>query len=233
MSEKDHTLKSKQRSNIFHAYRVRGHRNNGLYLVYSVKANRDFVLSSDRQFVHWMHYLETNQNVKCFDLTPDAIISVDQNEAKSTELDAVVENIDGSIEWHEVKSGDREIVPGKSQLQAQAAAQNEGVRYVTYSDKDLKPHAIESLRWLKAIAFASVLRGQEQIQSTLSLLPILQSNQVGTVRDILFEMNEYDPAVIQGLVVRFAIQGHIELDLNKRSFGLNTNWHWRGGQNVV
>jgi hypothetical protein len=153
------SLRSKQRSNIFHAYRARGHKNNNLWLVHSVKINRDYILPSDRQLIHWIHYLETDRSVKMFDLMPKAVISIDAEEVRGTELDATVIYLNGDIEWHEVKSAESEKSPEKSQLQAQASAANSaGVKYRVFTDQDLKPHVVTSVRWLKAIAYASVIQ---------------------------------------------------------------------------
>ncbi|MET3139971.1 hypothetical protein AAKU61_004355 [Undibacterium sp. GrIS 1.2] len=77
MPKKTRSPKSLQRLRVFDAYRGRGHQNSNLWLVYSVKTQRDWILPSDRQLVHWIHYLETNPLVKWFDLAPEKNLSTD------------------------------------------------------------------------------------------------------------------------------------------------------------
>ncbi len=71
------------------AYRARGHRVNNLWLVYSPKTDRDWLLPSDRQLVHWLVFLESNPEVLSFDLAPKPIISHDSNAPRAIELDAI------------------------------------------------------------------------------------------------------------------------------------------------
>jgi len=227
MPDQMQSLRSKQRSNIFHAYRGRGHKDNNLWLVHSIKTDRDYILPSDRQLIHWIHYLETDRNVKMFDLMPQAIMSVDSEEVGGTELDATVMYLNGDIEWHEVKSAESETSPGKSQLQALTSATNAaGVIHRVFTDQDLKPHVVTSIRWLKAIAYASVIQTQECVAETIALQGVLQSQRVGVVRQILETLPEFEAVILQGLLVRLAIRGHVDIDLSAIGFRLATTWRW-------
>jgi len=200
---KSQSLASGRRKSITEAYRSRGRSNSNLWLVYSIKTDRDYIFPSDRQLIHWLYFLESNPEVKSFEIEPPAIMSVDAFETRATELDAKAFFVDGRIEWHEVKSEDNELSPGKSQLQAQAAAAStEGVTYRTFSDKDISPHVRVSLRWLKAIGFAAVLRERSFSQETLALNRTIRGMCSGTVDDILQANFEFDPMIIKGLVVR-------------------------------
>ncbi|MFZ6676201.1 hypothetical protein [Undibacterium sp. Xuan67W] len=223
--DQSQSLRSKQRTNIMHAYRGRGRGNSNLWLVYIVKTNKDYILPSDRQLVHWLHYLETNPEVKSFDLEPTAVISADSYETRATELDAKVLLVSGRVEWHEVKSDDEEIAPGKSQLESQAAAAStEGVTYKTFSDKDLSPHVRVSLRWLKALGFASVLRDRAFVQESVALHSILLLREAGTIADLIKDLPHVDPAILKGLLIRLAISGHISLDLQRGGFRSASIW---------
>lgn len=219
------SLRSRQRTNMLAAYRGRAHRNNNLWLVYSVKTDRDWILPSDRQLVHWIHYLETDHRVKWFDLTPNAIRSHDGKKIRYTELDAVVTLTEGRQQWHEVKTA----VGGEqasSQLAAQAlGAKTAGVDYKIFTDTELKPHVDTSMRWLKAIAYAAALRNKEHIAETVALLNVLRSREKGLIAQILGDMTSFDDAVILGLIARLAIQGHINLDMTRTSYGAASSWH--------
>lgn len=219
------SLRSKQRSEVISAYRGRGKRNNNLWLVYSVKTDRDWILPSDRQLVHWIYYLETNPLVASFDLMPIPIISHDGEETRGTELDAIVMNTDGSTEWHEVKSSESEKTRARSQLNAQSsAAVAAAATYRIFTDTDLRPLGRISIRWLKAICSAAAIRGQEQVQATLSILSIIQSQQAGYVVDLVDELAGFDSAILLGVLARLTIQGHVNLDLQTKGYGYSTRW---------
>lgn len=212
---------------VMDAYRARGHRNNNLWLIYSPKMNADWLLPSDRQLVHWIHFLEINPEVKSFDLHPENIISHDEKEARGTQLDAIVELTNGKTEWHEVKSTEKELVEARPQLLAQSsAAAKQGVSYRVFSDNELKPHVQSACRWLKAIAFAAAIRDQHQTPTLIALISRLRDQSDGTVGELLSDLIDYDESVVMGLLVRYALQSHISLDLTKKPFGRSTRWTW-------
>lgn len=122
--------RSKLRRSIPDIYRARGHRVNNLWLVYSPKTDRDWLLPSDRQLVHWLVFLESDRDVLSFDLAPDPVISHDEIESRATELDAIAIYRDRHVEWHEVKAGATLRDSDRSQFQAQvAAAHKAGATY--------------------------------------------------------------------------------------------------------
>lgn len=53
-----------QRLRIIDTYRGLARRNTNLFLIYSIKMDRDWMISGDRPFVHWIYYLETDPDVK-------------------------------------------------------------------------------------------------------------------------------------------------------------------------
>lgn len=71
------SLKSSLRQSVIGAYRARGRGNSNLWLVYSPKTDTDWLIPSDRQLVHWLYFLESNPEVRSFNLAPDPIISHD------------------------------------------------------------------------------------------------------------------------------------------------------------
>ena len=146
------------RRSIPDAYRTRGHRVNNLWLVYSVKTDRDWLLPSDRQFVHWLTFLETNPEVVTFDLAPEPVLSHDDKECRATELDAIAVFRDQHVEWHEVKAGTVRQDADRSQFLAQeAAAHDAGAIYRIFNDQDLRPNSKLAVRWLKAIGYAAAM----------------------------------------------------------------------------
>ena len=93
MANRSASLQSQQRLRVFDAYRGRGRRNNALWLVHSVKMDRDLIISSDRRFVHWLVFLEADPNVKSFESMPPADRPVPDGSIE-------VNLVDGSQEKH-------------------------------------------------------------------------------------------------------------------------------------
>lgn len=84
------------------------------------------------------------------------------------------------------------------------------------------------MRWLKPISFASAIKGQEHLQCRTVLVMHLKNLKSGNIRQILDLMTEYDPDVVIGLISRLAIEGILNVDLNKCTFGLLSPWKYHG-----
>ena len=218
--------KAALRMSLRSVYRARGHRVANLWAVYSVKTDRDWLLPSDRQLIHWLYYLETNPEVYSFDLAPDPVVSHDENEARATELDASVVFRDGRIEWHEVKASTSPQENERSQHQAQSfATEREGVGYRRFSDTDFAGlPAMVSLRWLKPIAYAEVIRGQECGPYRTALAAYCSDQRSGTLVDLVRALENFDTPTLLGVLTRFAIGNIISLDLRQAPFGPYTRW---------
>jgi len=231
MTTQSRTLSAKRKRAVLEAYRARGKRNSNLWLIYSVKTDRDWLLQSDRELVHWVIFLESDPQVVSFDLAPGSIISYDATEARATELDAIVQKRDAKIEYHEVKAGLLIDESAKQQLLAQSsAAQAYGASYKIFCDTDLAPHCKTAVRWLKAIAYAATLRDQTQASCRDALLAVASSDRRGTVRSLLTTLSNIDATIVIGMLVRLSINGPLQLDLTRRSFGYTTYWEWCDGK---
>jgi hypothetical protein len=222
--------RARQRQSIQKMYRARGRQNHNLWLVYSVKTDRDWVLSSDSELIHWVCNLEAESTVRSFDLTPEAVHAFDANEPRSTELDAVVDYENGRREWHEIKAGTLlDTEPARSQFQAQsAAAHQRGIIYRRFTAAELKPLAPLAVRWLNAIAFAAAIRDLSLAPTTLALLQTLRRLQEGEVNDLLIALALHDRMAVAGLLIRLTLQRSVALDLSEREFGLTTAWRYDG-----
>ncbi len=210
-----------QRLRLFEAYRGRGHRSSNLFVVYSVKTGQDWVLPSDRHLVHWIHYLETDPEVHGFTFTSEG------NSADSRLC--LVDVLLSSGTWVRHQLGQKRAEQSDHALEPQNEhpADNPSPTDIrVFTDEDLRPFVKTSLRWLKAIAFASALRDQEYTHQTLLLLECFRQQANGNVGQVLAkaEVCEQEPAVILGLIVRLCIKGHIRLDLTANGFGYHTPW---------
>jgi hypothetical protein len=221
MTNKQKGPRAIQRDNILHAYRSRGHRNNNLWLIYSYKTNRDWVLPSDRHLVHWLQFLETDKNVKSFELVPE--YNVASRSGLSDDCTALIQLLDGSTLRHKLVGAS----PAAEKLDPLVSIQNERdtePACLEFSDGDLRPHAKTAVRWLKALAYAAAIREQECSLSRLFLLSHIQRTGTGTVKNILDASVGHDAAALQGVLVRLAIEGVISLDLSTAGFNLMTRW---------
>lgn len=229
MAASTHSPRSTLRKSILATSRSRGHQNYNLWLVYSVKTNQDWTLPSDRQLIHWLYFLEANSDVQYFDLAPEPIASHDKEEARFTELDAIVHRYDGTVEWHEVKSGKNKSDPTQeSQQVAQlTAASAESVRYKRFNDSDIEPVVKEAMRWHKAISFAAAIRNEQHILCRTALVLTMRDLGQGEVSHLLNSLASFDPSVVLGMLVRLTLQDNIvSLDLKKTTFGLQTKWFY-------
>lgn len=212
MIQKSSTLKSKQRSRVLDAYRARGRKNNSLWLVYSIKTKRDWLLTSDRQLVHWLVFLEAEPSVKDFN------IEIDGDDSKNS-VYVTVAYVHGGNEKH--------IIGGMRTSGLLHGATDIGMATETarfFTDEELKPKVPIAMRWHKALAYASVLRDYEHLPMRLALIPILTSLQSGTLREILDNSLEFDQALVIGMFVRIAVEGFIEIDLTRHGIAFKTQW---------
>lgn len=200
-----------QRLRLFEAYRGRGRRIANLFLVYSIKTDRDWIISGDRRFIHWIYYLEIDPSVKSFEFTSE----FDRNKERVWVVDVLLSN--GTRVTHYV---------GHSLNDDHAALEAR-----VFTDEILRPVVKVSLRWSKAIGFAAALRNYEHPHHSVALLEYFRQQRNGNVGQVLREPDlcEDDPARTLGLIVRFGIRGQINLDLTSNSFGYNTPWRLSNG----
>lgn len=225
MSNVSKSPRATLRRSVREVYRARSKGNSNLWLIYSVKTNKDWILTSDRQLIHWLYYLESACDVVSFDLASEPVLSIDGREARKTELNAIAVFKDGHIEWHEIKAEARPNSSDRSQLLSQAAAAaNEGVKYVVFDDRDFRPIARIALRWLKPLGFAEVLRGQEEIPCRIAIATYVNDKKSGTIKTLVTDLSLFDPQIIIGMLVRLAVAGAVDIDLKPRPFGWQTRW---------
>ena len=217
------TISSSPRARLRHsipaAYRARGRKVNNLWLVYSVKTDRDWILRSDRQLVHWLYFLETDPQVISFYLAPEPVLSHDDKTVGAAELDAIAVFRDRHVEWHEINAGNRSQIPTH-----EAAAREAGAQYRIITDAELVQNSRVAMRWMKALGYAAAIRGQEQNSCRIALASCLNTFKSGHIRELISELEGFDPAVLLGMLVRLAIGGTIHVDLVEQSFGLATWW---------
>lgn len=216
MSSDAPTLKSKQRQHVLATYRGRGHRNNQLWLQYSYKTKRDWIFNSDHELTCWLTYLESHRDVKLFDLAPETLPFEAHKKLKFFQ----VELRNGAVQWHVIHSSNPDIASGFDP----SIPQHEGI--VVWDHATIRAKAPIAVRWLKPIAFVAAIRDQSLTPLHLALIDVVKEIKSGTILDILKMMQGFDFPSVYGVIVRFCILGHIEIDLSVKPFSLGTEWHY-------
>lgn len=201
------SAKSSARELVHKAYRARGHGLNNLWLVYSPKTDRDWLLNSDLQYIYWLRFLESNSAVGCFEIL----------ERQTATPDFLVHYRDGSSEVHFVKS---------SNIDAPELYLVDG-NYLPCKSFDyerVEAVAIEALRWAKPLGFAASIRGEEYISLMNAVALYFHRVRIGTVGDVVSHLGEYDRTEVVGVIVRQHAKGLIKISLGSHPFSLNTVW---------
>lgn len=184
-------LPSRQRARVLDSYRGRGHRNGNLWLVYSIKGNRDFIFHSDRSLVHWLVFLESDPSVASFQEIDDELSErhglprasamfvryrsgLDEIHLVATELPQI----------HEIDTG-----AGVAQLRL-------------IPEESLRTQAQVAVRWLKALSYAAVFRHQDLTVLGNLFTPSLLRRRSGTLDELFSEFSEIDRATAYAVLVR-------------------------------
>lgn len=207
------TLPSRQRARVLDAYRGRGHRNSNLWLVYSVKQDKDLLLHSDRSLVHWLTFLEADPSVVGFRTLTEEM-SAELKVAPAAAM--VLERKNHQLEVHIVAATD----PGVSSIETGVGMAT--VRVVTIDE--LQTRSRLALRWLKAIAYAGLFRYQDMTPVMNQLAAALTQRGSGTLDDLASDLFGHDRAAVYGAAVKAAIHGHVELDLTSHGLCGATGW---------
>jgi hypothetical protein len=221
MNQRSGKLSAERRHRVFEAYRGRGQRMNSLWLVYSVKIDRDWILTSDRQLVHWLCFLETDPTVRGYMFDPDQI------ESHPSVRGVLVNKYDGCEEIHEVHCGDSARARSRTVANGKNIPDVDVKRIRAFCDADLKPIGPRAMRWMKALAFAAALRDQQHIPLQVSMIVALEERHSGVVEDVVNALTGYELPIVLGMLVRLCIKRYIELDLNTISFCYQTPWRMR------
>lgn len=201
------SAKSSARDLVHKAYRARGHRANNLWLVYSPKTDRDWLLNSDLQYIYWLYFLESDKTVADFEIF----------ERKAESPDFLVNYRDGSSEVHFVKSN-------KSEVPESYPVEGHNLSCRCFDYETLDAVAIEALRWAKPLAFAASIRGEQHINLMNAVAFYFGRVRAGTIGDVVSHLGEYDHAEIVGVIVRQYSRGFIKISLESGPFSLNTCW---------
>lgn len=217
------TLPSQQRANVMRAYRYRGRRDRQIYLVYSVKTERDWILPSNFRFLHWILYLESDPEVLTFDIRNEAVGDADAL-ARWGGAHARATMRNHRIVEHRIVS-DTSANASERTRSGQDCPAGE-VRLILESD--LGEKASLAVRWIKVICFAAALRDQRLDAATVLISGVAQAMGHGVVQQIIEAASGIDDAIVKGVIARLAITGWLRLDLSQRGYTRESPWRWEG-----
>jgi hypothetical protein len=191
-----------------------------------VKTDRDWIVTNDRQYVHWIAILEADPAVKSFNLHPTANGSGPNAQQRNPDIE--VHRTDGTTEVHRV------TVASTSNIDVvEAEGTYQGPKIIVFQDTDLKPRVRFAVRWAKVLGYAAVIRGQKHTPVYVALLAALTQRGAGRIIEILDDMLGFDPPVVFGILARLAIAGQVTLDLSSSGFCHSTTWQWNERQSDV
>jgi hypothetical protein len=222
---KGRTLPSKQRTHLLRAYRSRGRANRNIWLVYSPKTDRDWILNSDRHLVHWVIFLETDPDVHSFDIETVEEESGNRKLHQGPDYDADVTLADGKHEYHKIVS--TRNLEFKADCIASGAVELSNASLRVFSETDLQPRGEEAMRWLKVLCYCAGIRAEKQSDATVAVITVMQGLGRGTVSDVLALLQDFDVQISVSIVSRLAVLGDISLDLSSKGFTLLSQWEWR------
>ncbi len=213
--------RARARQSLRSAYRARGHRNANLWLVHSLKTDRDWLIGSDRSLVHWLHYLEADPRVATF------IVDPSQEEIRTFGIDgidaaaAVARTHDGCLEVHRIYESTRAA-------DADAAEGLTGVQLVKISaTPDLHSCGRHAFRWLNALGYANAIGKDSHHAAFVAVGVVVKQKECGSVGEVIDSLELHSPSIVIGVLVHLAISGSITLDLGSGSVARSTTWSLR------
>lgn len=200
-----------------------------LWLVYSHKARSDLVLESNRELAHWLLNIEFNVAAVEFWIPTQAELYGDQCGGRKTRPDVVVRNSDGMLEWHEVKAGHLD----QADISLQIATQRElsagsGVLHKVFDDSSRTAREYELMPRLRLMNFIAIGRDQPMVKHIQDVIAgYFMDQNSGTVGELLKAFPTLNPTNVVSALVRTAIEGVIEVDVNVSTPTLHTVWALR------
>jgi hypothetical protein len=198
---------------VFEACGQRAEHASNLWLVYSARHERDWVLTGDAEFLHF-HCLDFAPEVESFDLKPQPRIIRLRDEDRKTEFDAIVRFRDGHTECREIKrqagppTETEERVRWELQAEAQElAAKQEGGRYVRLSMVDLEPFAIRIQNSLRMTRFILAARNEALGELRKKIEVTLQSHGSSMQLDALVKSVSAHPGLAYAAIFQLVVQG--------------------------
>lgn len=206
--------------------RNRGSVRSSIWHVYSLKANNDLILESHREVAHWLIYLEFDPSIVAFWKPQGEEFNADQRGGRKVKLDAIATNVEGLIEWHEVKPGYIDDLEAHEQLKVQKElAQAAGALYRLFDESTRDARHYQVMPLLRLASFVALTRWSVDINATEALLfQTVGLNRTGTIGSLAQILPNLDMTELVGGLSRLAIKGQVELTIDAFTPNLQTTW---------
>jgi len=214
---------SKLRAALFTACKQRAEHASNIWLVYSARNDRQWILRSDAEYLHFL-YLEFSEHVVNFQIEPEAVLLAIDGERHRTQFDALVRFDDGHIECREVKRTFDppvnllgEVDPRyalQHDLQVKAAS-HMGAHYVRICTADLEPHTQRIINSMRMLRFLSAARRMPLGDSKNGVLARLIGSNNGVPLVELMALPEIGhSALVSAAVFSLYQQKKVHLDID-------------------
>lgn len=207
------------RGQLAEAYGARGHGRSNLWLVYSPKADRDFVLRSDLEFGHFL-WVESDPAIKRVDYAPAKRVASIAGDAFGTVVDAEIELQVGVHIWREVKSStDLEsdaTTRANLQLLIELQAATElAARHEVVTEKDIYACPQRIHNWLRIVPWLAQAREWTLIDFQNDVAALINARRHVTLDEVRVLGPPDRAALYLAALFRSVQQGRFASDLNE------------------
>jgi hypothetical protein len=212
--------------------RERGKSGYNLWYQYGPKAGKDWVLSSDLEFLHFIS-LEADPDVLRYDLALEPMIVAVGDDNHRFTFDALVEFRNGKRKYREVKFAqelrDQQAVRTQQQVDAEATWSgkfNEDFEIVT--DETLAPLAMRLHNWIQIIPAIARVRHLPMEATSCAAKAAIASLQTSTIGEIAAGISRDEIARWYAAIFMLIQEGQVTSNLDSAPLSKNTLIHFVG-----
>jgi hypothetical protein len=211
------------RNTLLSAQQTRGRKIFNIWKQYSGRNCKEVILKSDTEFNHFC-LVEGDEEIASYQLEPEPIIVLIDNQPTRTQFDALCVMRNGSPQLREISDNDQKLDSRKLlQREAQiAAARRIGYEYVRMTSETLEEHEVLIDNWRRALRALSQCRHlvlqplrEEVMRIVARHAPCTLELMLGDT-DIAYRTN-YHAAIFQCLQ-----RGQLRSDLNSKPLAANS-----------
>lgn len=221
-------LGTRMRGALTEAYESRGGGKSNLWLVYSPKADKDFVLRSDLEFGHFL-LAESDPEIEKIDYAPGKRVETFAGEGIATIVDAEITLQGGTVVWREIKRSEdvQHGAQGRANLQLMVqlrAAEKVCARHELLTEKDIFANPMRIRNWLRIIPWLAQARAWPLQQYLGAVSTLLKRRGLVTLEQVLELGNDDDATcpLYAAALFKTLQSGGYGHDLNERPLSLNT-----------
>ena len=207
---------------IAEAYEARGGHQNILWLHYSPKAKRDFVLSSDLEYAHFL-LAESDTRIDKVDYAPRKRVARIAGETFGTVVDAEVQLKSGEVVWREVKFSE-DLAEGEANraslqiLIQRQAANDAAVRHEVLTEKEIFACPQRIRNWHRVVAWLAAAREWALHDYALEVAGLIRRFGRIEFREALALGDAEHAALYGAALLQEVLRGSFHSDLDVKPF---------------